>query len=291
MKKFISYNSLFLFFITAFAISWMGILLSFGQDSPHLFQGENVLAGEYSRQLILIWISMLAGPTISGIFFTAIIDGSQGLKHLLRLIVKWKVHIKWYCAAILLFPATLLLIFLSLSFFSAKFNPSSVLIPGLVIGLIGGFFEEIGWTGFALPGLALRFGFIKTAIILGIIHSFWHFFADYLGGVDFYQELYFFHFFLWIIALTALRFLIIWIYKHTGSLLLALLTHASFTGSQLILTPSSLNGTETVLWYLIFAVVLMVLVLVIIISDHKLPNHLQWTILKALRHKINANKL
>lgn len=269
MKQFITRNSLLLFFIMAFGISWIGIRLSFGQEGLHTFQAENVLSGDFSRQMILIWISMLAGPSIGGIFFATIIDGKQGLKHLLGLLVKWRVHIKWYCAAIFLFPAILLLVFFSLSFLSVKFHPASLLIPGLVGGLIGGFFEEIGWTGFALPKLLLRFGFFKTGILLGVIHSFWHFFADYLGGVDFYKALYFFHLFLWIIALTALRFFILWIYNHTGSLLLSMLTHASFTGSQFILTPSKLNGPETILWYSVFVVVLTVLLLAIITSNLK----------------------
>lgn len=270
MKKFIIRNSLLLFFTITFVISWTGIFLSFGQDGLQIFQAEHVLAGEYSRQLILIWLSMIAGPAICGVFFTAIVDGKRGPKHLFRLIAKWKVHIKWYFAAVLLFPVTLLLIFFSLSFVSAKFYPSPLLIPGLLVGLTGGFFEEIGWTGFATPKLLLKFGFIKTGIILGIIHSFWHFFADYLGGVDLYKTLYYFHFFLWIIALTALRFFIIWIYKHTGSLLLPILAHSSFTGSQLILTPSRLNGAETILWYSAFVVVLTILVLTMIIRNLKL---------------------
>ena len=269
MKKFINRNALLLFFIMAYAISWTGIFLSFGQDGLRIFQAQHVLAGEYSRQLIWIWLSMIAGPAICGVFFTAIIDGKGGLQDLLRLIVKWKVNIKWYCAAILSFPATLLLIFFSLSFVSAKFYPSPLLIPGLFVGLIGGFFEEIGWTGFATPKLLLKFGFIKTGIILGIIHSFWHFFADYLGGVDLYKSLYYFHFSLWILALIALRFFIIWISNLTGSLLLPILTHSSFTGSQLILTPSTLNGAETILWYAVFVVVLTIFVLTIIISNLK----------------------
>jgi membrane protease YdiL (CAAX protease family) len=270
MKKFITRNSLFLFFTITYAISWTGIFSSFGQDGPRIFQAEHVLAGEYSRQLILIWLSMLAGPAICGVFFSAIIDGKRGLKHLFSLMVKWKVQFKWYCAAILVFPAILLLIFFSLSFVSAKFYPSLLIIPGLFVGLIGGFFEEIGWTGFATPKPLLKFGFIKTGIILGVIHSFWHLFADYLGGVDLYKTLYFFHFFLWIIALTALRFFIMWIYSHTRSLLLPVLAHASFTGSQLILTPSSLNAAETILWYSVFVVVLTILVLIIVIRKLKL---------------------
>ena len=267
MKKFINRNALLLFFTMAFAISWVGILLSFGQNGLHIFQGQDVLAGKYSSQLILIWLSMLVGPSISGIILTATIDGKRGLKHLLRLILKWKVHIKWYGAALLVFPAILLLIFYSLSFVSERFYPAPILIPGLFVGLIGGFFEEIGWTGFAMPRLLSRFSFIKTAIILGVIHSFWHLFADYLGGVDFYKTLYLFHFLLWIIALTVLRFFIMWIYHHTQSLFLPILIHASFTGSQLILTPSILNGTESILWYAIFVVIITILLLTTIIKN------------------------
>ena len=201
MKKFINRNALLLFFTMAFAISWVGILLSFGQNGLHIFQGQDVLAGIYSSQLLLIWLSMLVGPSISGIFLTATMDGKRGLKHLLRLILKWKVHIKWYGAALLVFPAILLLIFYSLTFVSERFYPAPILIPGLFVGLIGGFFEEIGWTGFATPRLLSRFSFIKTAIILGVIHSVWHLFADYLGGVDFYKTLYVFHFFFGLLPL------------------------------------------------------------------------------------------
>jgi membrane protease YdiL (CAAX protease family) len=270
MKNFIRQHSLVLFFTSSFAISWIGILLSFGEESIHLFRGENVLAGEYSNQLILIWLSMLAGPGISGIFFTLMTKGNQGLKQLFGLLLKRRIHIKWYVVALLLFPVILLSVFYGLSLFSAKFYPAAALMPGLMVGLIGSFFEEIGWTGFAMRNLATRVGFMKTAVILGIVHSFWHLPADYLGSDDFYKELYFFHFILWIIALTVLRFVVIWIYKHTGSLLLAVLTHASFTGSQLMLTPPFLSGPETMLWYVIFVVALIVLASVIIIRDRAL---------------------
>src|SRR6187551_2866101 len=101
MKKFINRNALLLFFTMAFAFSWVGILLSFGQNGLHIFQGQDVLEGIYSRQLIMIWFCMLAGPFISGIFLTATTDGKRGLKHLLSLLLKWKVPVKWYGAALL----------------------------------------------------------------------------------------------------------------------------------------------------------------------------------------------
>jgi membrane protease YdiL (CAAX protease family) len=145
-----------------------------------------------------------------------------------------------------------------------------MIILGLTAGLIGGFFEEIGWTGFALPKLQLVFTPFKAAIILGVVHTFWHLLADWWGGIHFYKELYVLHFLLWIPGLVALRLLITVIYNNTGSLLLAQLTHASFTGSQLMFSPSALNATESIQWYLVFIAVLWAIVAAALI------NRLSW---------------
>jgi hypothetical protein len=94
----------------------------------------------------------------------------------------------------------------------------------------------------------------------------WHFPADYLGGIALYKDFYLLHFMLWIIALIAFRIIAVWIYNHTKSLSLAQLTHASFTGSQLIFGPS-LSGTETIIWYSIFAFTLCIIAAIIILKD------------------------
>jgi hypothetical protein len=37
-----------------------------------------------------------------------------------------------------------------------------------------GFFEELGWTGFATPRLRLRHGFLATGLIVGVPWGAWH---------------------------------------------------------------------------------------------------------------------
>jgi membrane protease YdiL (CAAX protease family) len=272
VKSFIRLNSLVFFFILAYSISWTGIFLALGPGGFQIFSGEKVLSQGLSAQLIFIWVSMLAGPTIACLLLTSLVDGKEGLKKLFLSIIHWKVHIKWYAAALLLIPAVLVTTLYALSFISPKFSPNFSLGMGMAIGLIGGFFEEVGWTGFALPRLQSKFTPFVSAIILGFIHTIWHFMADYLGGIAFYKEIYFLHFLLWIIALIAFRILAVWIYNQTHSLLLATLTHSGFTGSQLVFGPI-VTGEETIVWYSVFMVALCTIAAIIILKNKRMFLH------------------
>lgn len=130
-------------------------------------------------------------------------------------------------------------------------------------GLAAGFFEELGWTGFALPKMQLRHSALAAALMLGVTWAMWHFLADFWGGFDACGTLYLPHFLLWVVALTAYRVLITWVYNNSGSLLLAMLMHASFTGSQAILGPSAAPASESVRWYAVFAAALWVVVAIV----------------------------
>jgi len=265
IKSFLIRHSIVAYFILAYAISWSGILLLVGINGFKIYQGESFLTNGFSTQILLyVWLAMLAGPCIAGIALTALADGKNGIKKLFSSMLKWRVNAKWYAAALLIFPVLLLIICFSFSFAASKFYPSFMAGFGIVTGLIGGFFEEIGWTGFALSKLQLKYSPLKAGIILGIIHTFWHLLADVWGGFALYKELYVIHFFLWLLALTAFRLIAVWIYNDTKSLLLAQFTHASFTGSQIIFSPSTLSAAENVMWYAGFVITLWIVVMFII---------------------------
>ena len=61
-------------------------------------------------------------------------------------------------------------------------------------------------------------------------------------------------------AFTAYRMLIAWAYSHTGSLLLAQLMHAGFTGGQVLLTPALMPSSTGLLWYTAFAAIFWLIV-------------------------------
>ena len=50
---------------------------------------------------------------------------------------------------------------------------------GIAVGLGAGIFEEMGWTGFAIPRLRLRYGVLSTGLIVGVLWGAWHFFVNF----------------------------------------------------------------------------------------------------------------
>src|SRR5687768_12852806 len=116
---------------------------------------------------------MVAGPSVSGVLLTCLIDGKQGLRALGSRLLKWRVGTRWFAVALLAAPLAATAITLMLSRFSSEFLPglfvvddgTVVLMLGLAVGLTAGFFEEVGWTGFAIPRLKVRHGVLATGLI------------------------------------------------------------------------------------------------------------------------------
>jgi uncharacterized protein len=95
--------------------------------------------------------------------------------------------------------------------------------------LLGGQ-EEPGWRGFALPRLQQRYGPLAGTVILGAAWGLWH--LPVMGPLGF-------------VVPFVLAFFYTWIYNRTGSVLLAILLHASFTPAQdhLVLLAEESHGT------------------------------------------------
>ncbi len=65
-----------------------------------------------------------------------------------------------------------------------------------------------------------------------------------------------FFFLAFVLALTALRVLISWIYSNSGSLFLAQLMHASSTGSLVVFGATLVTPTQEATWYAMYALLL-----------------------------------
>ena len=123
-------------------------------------------------------------------------------------------------------------------------DKASLLLFGIAVGLWVGFFEELGWTGFAVPRLRLRYGVLTTGLIVGLLWGAWHF-PVFSGRAAVPPERS-----PWPSScpcssspfLPAYRVLMVWVYDRTGSLLVAMLMHASLTASTLILQPAGEQG-------------------------------------------------
>ena len=181
----------------------------------------------------VVYLAMLAGPSVAGILMTGLVSGRAGFRELLARLLKWRVGGRWYAVALLTAPLLVTAVSLALSLLSPEFLPAifttddkaPLLLSGLAAGLMVGIFEELGWTGFAIPRLRLRYGVLTTGLIVGLLWGAWHFLlfwepGSFSGALP--LALLLVRLFSW---LPAYRVLMVWVYDRTGSLLVAMLMH------------------------------------------------------------------
>jgi len=75
------------YFALCFGISWGGILLILATA------GFNLLALR-PLEIGLIFVMMLAGPSVSGLILTAVADGRIGLHQLASRLLRWKLNMR-----------------------------------------------------------------------------------------------------------------------------------------------------------------------------------------------------
>lgn len=237
-----------IYFILVFAVAWAGCFAVIG---PKMIRGEAIPFSD----MALAAIPMFLAPTLTGITMTFLADGKPGLRGLFSRMRKWRVGPRWY-APLFIFPMMILACLLPLSVFvSPDFTPY-IFLPGIVIGLLAGYFEEIGWTGFAFPRLAPKYGVLGGALVIGLLQTTWHVAADFMGGFGARGVYWLPHFILFMISMTAMRVLLVWVYVNTGSVLTAQFMHASSTGFLSVLVPLSLSPAQDTLFYGVYSIAL-----------------------------------
>ncbi len=264
ISVFIKRHSVTIYYALVFAISWSCVLIVVG---PGGILGKDAvyLAGP----------SSLAGPSIAGILLIVLVYGRAGLRDFLSRLFRWRVGAHWYAAALLTAPLLMTAILFALSFTSPVFLPAivtagdkaSLLLSGIVAGLVVGFFEELGWTGFATPELRRRYGILSTGLVMGLLWGAWHL-PLFLGSTSsagalppaLFLAVLLFSF------LPPYRMLMVWVYDRTQSLLVVMLMHAPLAAGQFILVPLALSGVPLVIYDLVFAASLWVVVAVVFVT-------------------------
>jgi len=259
VKNFVKGSPLSIYFILTFFISWGAILLLVGPNGIPVAPDQAVTLG----------MAILLGPSITSILLTGLTSGKAGFRELISRLFRWRVSLRWYAVAFLTAPLSTAMILLALSLFSAEYVPSiftsddkvTLLIMGIVAGLMVGFFEELGWTGFAIPRMKSR-GVLATGLIVGLLWGAWHFILfwesdSFTGMLPF--ALLLARLFSW---LPAYRILMVWVHKHTESLLVVILMHLSLVATLLIIDPV-LTGASLLTFILVRAVVFWVLAVMV----------------------------
>ena len=240
IKAFVERHPLLSFYALAFAITWGGLIMVVGGPSEILGSPE-----KFETRFGLVLLAWLAGPSVASILMTGLVHGRAGFRDLLTRMTRWRVGARWYAVALLTAPLLVTAVLLALSLGSPAFLPTilttsdkvALLLMGMVGTIVGGIFEELGWTGFATPILLRqRCGVLGTGLIIGVLWGVAHFPLYYwasgnLSGALSPGFLVTAQVLAWF---PAYRVLMVWAYDSTESVLLAMLMHASLTASQVI---------------------------------------------------------
>jgi membrane protease YdiL (CAAX protease family) len=254
------------YYILTFTISWGALLVAVG------FGGLPRNPEQLTKMIPVLIVAMLGGPSVASASLTAVAGGKAGYRDLVSRLFKYRLAISWYAAALLSAPLLLMVVPLALSLRFPEFipriftdtNKGSVLQMGFAAGLSVGIFEELGWTGFVIPRLRLRFGALQTGAIVGFLWGAWHIPVNVLASVTPSGTLsvpnllgaLIFSFGI----LPTYRVLMVWVYDHTGSLLIAMLMHFSLTASNIIFGLTAAKGMTSPGFSLAVSILLWIMI-------------------------------
>ncbi|TXT58914.1 MAG: putative CAAX amino terminal protease self-immunity [Promethearchaeota archaeon] len=260
VKKFVEKNALSLFFIICYSGMIVAVLIQV------LFKISSFTPENFNLFGFILWIFQAFNPTIAALFITGIIHGRDGIKHLFRGFLKYRVGFFWYFAAFLLILAPLALAIFYTLFTGAwkgiTFNASFPLfIATLLFSIFSGpLSEEMGWRGFALPRIESRFSALVSSLLLGFLWFLWHiplYFVPDSSQMGIPPYIY-------IALVISISILMTWAYNNTeGSLLITFLFHFCFNyGTVLII--NQLKLIPTIVYYIGGSIMIGIYIIVVI---------------------------
>jgi len=203
------------------------------------------------------------GPMLAAIVVIAVTTGRAGFRDLLSGLARWRLRLRWWLVAIS--PVAVFLLTLAALLFTGQSFPGAtdllqqfggssgaavfVFVLATVATSAG---EEIGWRGYALPQLQIRFRPLPASLVLALLWWLWHvefFVIDYLPLTQFPAYL---------IEVAAITIILTWLYNRSGgSILLVVVFHAAYNGVSI----TGLTTTVVALAAIVQRIVLVVLAL------------------------------
>jgi hypothetical protein len=194
----VSQRPLVAFFLLAYVLSWWTAPVAGGALLPH-------------------------GPFLAAIIVVGWQEGWRGVSTFLGRVFRWRTGWQWLLVAPALVLAYLAVaIGLHLLLGATITSTAHLADMGgrtLELLLLGGVWEEPGWTGYALPALQARFagrrsGMLQASLILGVLRGVWHIPLVVSGAIPWFDAVF---------LAIGIQLLISWLYNRTGGSVLAVM--------------------------------------------------------------------
>ena len=249
-----------LFFLISFIISWA---IWIPQAITTLGICKSAISVESPLNLIAVW-----GPGLAAIILSVLAESKGGIKKLFHPIKYWRVGIHWYIFVLFYpigkwlaayFTDTLLgqSYILGSSPIQSFFDlpEQAIMIPVAVVStFLNTLGEEVGWRGFALPKLQVKYTAFVSTVIIGLFWGFWHIPMWIAQG---YMDLSLFPVITKTFSIVPLAIIFTWVYNSTkGSLLLVWLFHVSITITGYFVPSLPTTNEEILSWAVAIIIVI-----------------------------------
>lgn len=227
--SFIQRNSILIFALLAYLISWSIVLPTHG--------------------LILSW-----GPMLAALIVIRLTQGRTGVSAFWKQVTYHGAQLRWYILGLSI-PVFVTLAVVGLNMFlgakiSQSFDWSASLRSLPLLLIVGGQWEEPGWTGFALPHLLRRFentpySAIAAALSVALIRIAWHL-PLMLYGHIYWSD---------ILLIVAYQIVVTWLYMKKNSVLIIMLLHLENNCISGQIAQHLFSGADWVRYYWLHAIV------------------------------------
>lgn len=231
-------TSIILYSVLACLITWSAKFYIVSIDIAYI-------TGNFPKGLLQLVAQF--GPSLAALILIFSEKGKKGVINIFKNITGLKVHYKWFVFALFfeLFLFHLVLLYCVISGYG-NINIQTNLIFGsycnfllniVFLSLLTGLGEEIGWRGYLLPKLQLKYKIILASMILSFVNSIWHLRSDCIVMImqnDFigFSQVYFPDMCLRLLITVPVIFVQIYVFNETkGSLLIMILFHGTANAS------------------------------------------------------------
>ncbi len=210
---------------------------------------------------------MPQGPALAAVIVLAITSGRSGLRTLWHRIIHRRVAWYWYVIGPGIIASYIAGAYLlNLLMGASVANPPHLPTMGtfLELLLLGGWLEEPGWSGYALPKLQERFanrsnGALLAALIVGLFRAIWHLPLFIYGHIPWFDV---------VVSEIAIQLIIAWLFNRSGgSVLVVMLFHLASNISGAVINSSVFTGTEWTVYYALFVALQSLIALGIVLRS------------------------